>query len=235
MQGQVSTCLATDKFGTHSRFLFTGTGLSFKQWRFAIRARLNLLYTRWRTAQFSRSHGGDEVPGERDCRICGRQQETVQHVLCCCIPLMTAITARHNAILDRLIRAMPPSARFDREKCPIPNTGPTGLKPDLTVWREDGHVVIVDVRCSYENDETALERAFDEKVYKYTDLAREVAAKIPGVRSVAVRPFISGSLGGWLPVNEHCLVELRQPVTLLLLLPASAPLKGTGRVRASRS
>jgi len=135
----------------------------------------------------------------------------VQHVLCCCIPLMTAITARHNAILDRLIRAMPPSARFDREKCPIPNTGPTGLKPDLTVWREDGHVVIVDVRCSYENDETALERAFDEKVYKYTDLAREVAAKIPGVRSAAVRPFIVGALGGWLPVNEHCLVELGIP------------------------
>jgi len=71
--------------------------------------------------------------------------------------------------------------------------------------------VIADVRCSFKNDEAALERAFDEKVFKYTDLAREVVAKIPGVRSAAVRPFIVGTLGGWLPANEHCLVELGIP------------------------
>jgi len=116
--------------------------------------------------------GRRDMPGERDCRICGRQQETLQHVLGSCLPPMTAITARHDAILDRLIRALPSSARFDREKCAVPNKGPSGLKPDLTVWREDGHVVIADVCCSYENNETALERAFDENVVKYTALAR---------------------------------------------------------------
>jgi hypothetical protein len=124
---------------------------------------------------------------------------------------MPAITARHNAILDRLIRAIPPGARIDREKCPVPGHGPSGLKLDLTVWREDGHVVIADVRCSHEADEAALERTFDEKVEKYTDLAREVAAKISGVRSAAVRPFIMGALGGWHPANEKCLVELGIP------------------------
>ena len=63
----------------------------------------------------------------------------------------------------------------------------------------------------YEADETALERAFDEKVEKYTTLAREVAAAGDGIRSAAVRPFIVGSLGGWHPGNESCLVELCIP------------------------
>jgi len=97
-------------------------------------------------------------------RICGRLQETQQHVLYGCLPLMTAITARHNAILDRLIRALTSGTRFERKKCPVPNKGPLGLKPDLKVWLEDGHVVIADVCCMYENNETALMRAFDEMV-----------------------------------------------------------------------
>jgi len=122
-----------------------------------------------RSLQFSHANGRGEVPYERDGSICGRQQET-QHVLCRGLPLRTAITACHNAILDRLIRALPSSAHFNREKCPVPNNGPTGRKPDMTIWREDWHVVIAGVPCSYENDETALELAFDKKILKYTDL-----------------------------------------------------------------
>jgi len=203
-QGAVAKGLAIDPYATHSRFYWTGTGLSFRQWRFAFRARLNVLHSRVQLARFTRATGGELDSTYHRCRCCGNESETVPHVLNHCLPLMSMITARHNSIVNRLVEALPRSiAKFLLDRNPF---GRRAVRPDLIVWKADGEIVIVDVACPYEGHEDNIESAFQRKVEKYTPLAIELASG--AVRSVVVRPFIIGALGGWHPGNEQCLDDL---------------------------
>ena len=82
-------------------FTYTGAFLSFYQYRFIHRARLNLLPVR--TVQ-ARCH--KQVPSTQ-CRHCGSQQETLAHILNHCTRNLGMARERHNSVLDRIIRAVP--------------------------------------------------------------------------------------------------------------------------------
>jgi len=71
------------------------------------------------------------------------------------------------------------------------------------------------VTWSYEGQENALDDAFKKKVTIYTELARQLDTGI--ARSVAVRPIIVGSLGGWQRSNEQCLKALSITSNLRIL------------------
>ena len=82
-------------------FTYTGVFLSFPQYRFIHRARLNLLPVRTVQARCHRP-----IPTE-NCRVCGRTPETLAHVLNHCHYNLGMAWERHNAILERIIRAVP--------------------------------------------------------------------------------------------------------------------------------
>jgi len=204
LQGGVAKCLAYDPYATHSRFYWTGTGLSFRQWRFAFRARLNLLHTRLQLARFARSSKRGPVAGSTSCRVCGAADESALHVLNKCDNLLGVYKVRHDAIVQRIADALPAStAKRLLDKRPVKGIN---QRPDISVWRHNGDVVLVDVTCPYESNENALDDAFQVKVQRYSNLARTMATG--SVRSAVVRPFVVGSLGGWHPGNEQCLEDL---------------------------
>ena len=70
----------------------------FCDWRFIHRARLDYVPLNAKI----RFGAGDQL-----CRRCGHEKETLPHVINHCLPQMTTITRRHNAIMDRLAAAIP--------------------------------------------------------------------------------------------------------------------------------
>lgn len=180
-------------------FTYTGAFLSFPQYRFIHRARLNLLPVRTVQARCHRL-----VPNSQ-CRTCGRAPETLAHVLNHCPFNLGMARERHNAILERIVRAVPEFLGTKMKEQPIPGT--TGdNRPDLTIISPCGtRVTLVEVSCPFEGTPTALEDAAKHKVTKYEPLRQQL---LQTYAEVTVLPFIVGSLGSWYPPNDHVLSHL---------------------------
>eukprot|EP00731_Ephydatia_muelleri_P034312 Em0054g35a len=176
-----------------------GAFLTFPQYRFVHKARLDLLPVRTVQARCRKA-----IPSTL-CRVCGRFQETLAHVLNHCHPSMGLIRDRHNAILDRIIRAVPDSLGAKYKEQPLPGTSGNN-RPDLTVIApDDSYAIIVDVSCPFEGSPTALEEAAQAKLLKYEPLRQSLLQRFP---QVTILPFIVGSLGSWYPPNDKVLSSL---------------------------
>ena len=191
-----STCLAA----ASNYFTYSGAYLTFAQYRFALRARLSLLPTR--TVQ---ARSGKVLP-DTHCRRCHQVPETLSHITNHCLHNMGLIRERHNTVLERLIRAIPPSMGDKFKEQPLPNT--TGANhPDLTVVAPDGRsALLVDECIPFEGSPEALQEAAQEKLRKYEPLRQSLLRRF---ERVEVLPFIVGSLGSWFPPNDEVLHSLR--------------------------
>ena len=163
----------TLKEGTNDRHLTilkrsTGAFLSFPQYRFVHRARLNLLPVCTVQACCHRP-----VPTTQ-CRTCGRVPETLAHVLNHCHFNLGMARERHNAILERIVRAVPEFLGTKMKEQVI--SGTTGdNRPDLTIISPCGtRVTLVEVSCPFEGTPTALEDAANLKVTKYEPLRQQL-------------------------------------------------------------
>ncbi|KAL5510064.1 hypothetical protein EMCRGX_G005537 [Ephydatia muelleri] len=195
-QASFSTCLSEPS----DYFTYSGAYLTFPQYRFALRARLNLLPMR--TVQ---ARCGKRLPDTR-CRQCHLVPETLSHLVNHCLPNMGMIRARHNAVLERLIRAIPPSMGDKFKEQPLPDTVGAN-RPDLTIISPDGRsVILVDVCIPFEGAPEALHEAATAKVNKYEPLRQTLLGRF---ESVEVFPFVIGSLGSWFPPNDGVLKRLR--------------------------
>ncbi len=114
---------------------------------------------------------------------------------------MTAITARHDKILERLTNTIKHGEVTVDKVVP----GAPGInRPDIVV-REGNKAIVIDVTCPFENDNEILETAARRKVDKYNYLidffaSKNIQAKVFG--------FVVGPLGGWYKGNEVVLNEL---------------------------
>eukprot|EP00731_Ephydatia_muelleri_P013765 Em0007g1075a len=175
--------LSTSLHPDSTFFTYTGAFLSFPQYRFIHRARLNLL----------------------PCRTCGRVPETLAHVLNHCHFNFGMARARHNSIRERIVRAVPEFLGTTMKEQQIPGT--TGdNRPDLTIISPCGtKVTLVEVSCPFEGTPTALEDAANLKVAKYEPLRQQL---LQTYAEVTIHPFIVGSLGSWFPGNDRVLSAL---------------------------
>lgn len=190
-----STCLSD----ASNFFVYSGAFLSFPQYCFALKARLNLLPTR--TVQ---ARSGNTLQDTR-CRICHQHPETLAHLINHCHLNLGLVRERHNAVLERLIRAIPPSVRSKFKEQPVPNTHGAN-RPDLTIISPNGRsVIMVDVSIPFEGSPQALEKAAKAKITKYEPLRQELLLRYD---QVEVYPFIVGSLGSWFPDNDTVLHRL---------------------------
>ncbi|EDW88534.1 uncharacterized protein Dyak_GE18776 [Drosophila yakuba] len=179
-------------------FMRDGSFTRFADWRFIHRARLGVLPVngaiRWGS-------------GDKRCRVCGYQLESVPHVLCHCMHHSNAMQQRHNAVMDRLAKA---GSRLGtpRVNCRVEGVAEdmAALRPDL-VWRDERSrkIVIVDVTVPFENGAEAFDNARGEKEEKYRPLAEALRAM--GYQ-VKLEAFIVGALGSWDPKNERVLKTL---------------------------
>ena len=160
-QGKVARCLAKNQYGNGSAWQCTGLNLRFKNWRFIHRACLNLLPLNANKARYSNAHP--------TCRHC-TQPKTLGHVVCHCRPLMMQIRWRHNAIVNRLTKAV----RFGKITTDRTIKGSNlNLRPDIVV-EEDQRVFVMDEMCPFDNDEDALLTAALAKINKYLPLKHYV-------------------------------------------------------------
>ena len=112
---------------------------------------------------------------------------------------------RHNAILDRIVRAIPDHLGTKIKEQPLPGTSGAN-RPDLTIISPDeSSILLVEVSCPFEGSPTALEDAARSKTEKYEPLRQTLLQKYT---SVEVLPFIVGALGSWYPPNDRVLSRL---------------------------
>ena len=98
-QGKVME--VSGQWSVSNHFVRSGQFTRFCDWRFVHRARLDCLSlngaSRW------------DSGGDKRCRRCGYAKETLPHVINHCNPQLATITRRHDAVLDRIVKAIPGS------------------------------------------------------------------------------------------------------------------------------
>jgi hypothetical protein len=195
-QGKAMTCVKMAK-ASHS-FIRTGENVTFADWRFIHRARLNVL-----PLNGCRPRAPDRRdPRPSTCRRCGHPQETLPHVIQHCMRYSRLFTDRHDRLVARIKKAATGYRHVIMgENCEL---GVPGLRPDLVI-RKGGIVTIIDVACPFPNRPESLDEAAREKVVKYEPLARHLRRAYP---QVSVVPFIVGSLGVWYPDNDRLLNKI---------------------------
>lgn len=90
-QGKINECYTAAKASTH--FFSTGAYTQFKEWRFVHKARLGVV----KLNAYPWSGRAGRLTDKR-CRKCGRD-ETLPHILNCCMCHSTLFRKRHDALV----------------------------------------------------------------------------------------------------------------------------------------
>ena len=190
-QGRTSHCVSLHPSSNY--WIRSGKYISFGEYRFAMKARLNLLPTKTVLKRSGKPNINTSRPG------CNGEQETIAHVLNHCPRGEGLIRHRHNAILHQLAKAIPPSRGTQYLEQMIPGD-PQGLKPDVVVLNETTKEAwVIDVTVPFEGEST-LEGAREGMITKYAHLREVLAAK--GYQRIIIDAFVIGSLGSWDPKND---------------------------------
>ena len=218
-QGRSVTCFSQHPASNH--WVPSGKYTSFGEYRFALKARLNLLPTRT-----VRKRAGENVT-DLSCPRCNNEQETLAHVLNHCPSQVGLIRQRHNNILTRLANAIPPWKGRQYKEQMVPGD-PQGLKPDLVVLNDvSKEAYVVDVTMPFEGS-GSFAMARTEKEEKYNHLKALLSSK--GYNKVEVDAFVVGPLGSWDKLNEMVLRKLSVPrkyATLFRRLCCTEAIKGS--------
>ncbi|KAK8742630.1 hypothetical protein OTU49_001595, partial [Cherax quadricarinatus] len=193
-QGKVMQVVARERASSH--FMREGTYTTFADWRFIHRARLNML-----PLNGARRY---DMGGDRRCRRCPAQLETLPHVLNHCWRHSATMTQRHNALVARIKKAAQGRGwRLISENQRVAGALDTG-RPDLIITK-DGDALMIDVTCPFENGPEAFTEARLRKEEKYAELAAELRQNY---HRVTVEAFIVGSLGSYDPANDRLMKRL---------------------------
>ena len=127
-----------------------GAFLSFYQYRFIHKARLNLLPV---CTMQARCH--KQVPSTL-CRHCGREQETLAHILNHCTYNLGMVRDRHNSALERIIQAVPEHLGTKQKEQAILETSGAN-RPDLTIISpNESYIILVEVCRPFEGSPTVI-------------------------------------------------------------------------------
>lgn len=189
---------ATSKYTYSNYFYKRGGFIRFSDWRFITKARLNCL-----PLNGCRKH----LPqADKRCRVCSYSNETLPHVINHCGRNMVKITERHDAIQNRLLRAIGPTSASISINKAVAGSG-LQSRPDIVIKdTTNNKVIIVDIACPFDNRAEALVNARNEKITKYQDLVDHFQSQ--GF-TCQVAPLIVGSLGSWDPFNELTIKHLQ--------------------------
>ncbi|TYZ67402.1 hypothetical protein PybrP1_005311, partial [[Pythium] brassicae (nom. inval.)] len=221
-----------------SAFMNRGGGLSDAEYRFAIRARLNLVCTRAVLKRMRQLR----TP---TCRVAGcTHAETLPHVLNHCKGSEEIIRGRHDNVLALVRREVEAaversqgafSAHFEEQ---VEGFTGAAFRPDIQLFdRSSRAVVISDVAVAFEDqtseDTGSSNLAFvhDVKLRKYAPLVRHLERQ--GWR-VKLSAIVFGSLGSVSPRNFKILTEdlhlLKKTANKTLRSASTAAIKASHRI-----
>ncbi|KAJ8675898.1 hypothetical protein QAD02_011684 [Eretmocerus hayati] len=130
--------------------------------------------------------------GNDSCRNCGREKETIGHIIRQCQFTKAKRIHRHNEIVEIIKCKNKEKNRTVLEE-PVLKVQGQRLKPDLVMKMNEGQAYIVDVTVRYEN-KNSLEEAAEEKRNKYSVLSNQIK-KMLQVEKVDVLAVVVGSRG----------------------------------------
>lgn len=188
-QGRTLSCLVTDKVSSH--FHRTGDYLRFTDWKWIHSSRL-------RTVGLN-GYKPRKEGVYHSCRHCDYNNETLPHVINHCKPLLQRGTDRHNKIVKRVKTASSRHWNYENQ-----NVCGTLLRPDL-VLEKNGHVIILDVACPFNDGIECFNETRQKKIQKHQPLIEILCRRY---KSVFVDAVIVGSLGSWDPKNDRTLKRL---------------------------
>ena len=196
-QGRSFFCVSRHPSSSH--WIPTGSYISFAEYKFALRARLNLLPVGTVARRLRKTQ-------DATCRKCRSQPESLGHVLSACTPNAGLMRKRHNTILGRVVRAI---RKDDMDVFVEQAISPDALKPDIVVRDQvTRETTVVDVTVPYEAGSEAFKNARALKEQKYAGLKTWMESQ-PEYGAVTVHAFIVGALGSWDAENRDCLRDLR--------------------------
>ncbi|GFV08514.1 retrovirus-related Pol polyprotein from type-2 retrotransposable element R2DM [Trichonephila clavipes] len=178
-----------------NHFIQGGHFTRFCDWNFIHRARLGVLQLN-ATKRFGR--------GNPRCRKCGYARETIPHVLNHCKIHSTAWRRRHDAIQNRVLKAIPSHLGTITINKKFPGISST-LIPDLVLRKHDGETVIVDFTVAFEDRYDSLVAARNAKLLKYQPILESLRA---AGKPAYLDAIVVGSLGSWDPANDTVLLRL---------------------------
>ena len=188
------------KHPSSNDWIGNGKYMSFADYRFAMKGRLNQLPVRTvlkRTKQ---------LRGSIHCRRCRSQPETLAHALNHCRGYMGMIRSQHGEILKRVRKAISSDLGEVFLEQEIPGD-PEKNRPDLVmINRSSERAIVVDVTIPFEGEENSLRVARATKEDKYSGLKSWLQTKY---KEVEVAVFVVGALGSWDPDNEPVLRMLQ--------------------------
>ena len=142
-QGKVHE--VASQWSTSSHFMRTGLYTRFCEWRFIHRARLGVV-----PLNATRRFG----TGDKRCRRCGDALETLPHVINHCPLLLTAMQMRHNAVQNRIAKAIPKhmgTVTINGNCAGATSADTKAQRPDIVVWKEGTKkIFIIDISCPFE-------------------------------------------------------------------------------------
>jgi hypothetical protein len=158
-QGRSFHLLHQDQSSNH--WISNGRYTSFAAYRFAIKGRLNLLPVKTVVRRAGKSIS-------TICTKCKAQPESLGHVLNACTPNAGLMRARHNQVLERLVKAIP---KEGMELYVEQAVSPDNLRPDILLHDPStGSTVVAEVTIPYESGSDAFVKARSEKEQKYAGL-----------------------------------------------------------------
>ncbi|GFS38785.1 reverse transcriptase domain-containing protein [Nephila pilipes] len=178
-----------------NHFLQAGDFTRFCDWNFIHRARLGCLQLN-ATMRFSKRNP--------KCRKGGYVRETIPHVLNHCKPHSDAWKRRHDAIQNRVARAISSSVGSVAINKKFPGIAQT-LIPDMVLTKKSGEVFVIDFTVAFEDRLSSFAKARQGKIDKYLPIVEHLRreGKVAHVDAIVV-----GSLGSWDPSNDAALAQM---------------------------
>ena len=144
--------------------------LRYREYRWAIKAQLNLLPV----AAHRRKFGGSVA--DTRCKVCTGNIETQEHCLNVCQANMPAIKARHDRVMERLVGAIPDSLGTKFLDQTVPGC-PGLLRPDVVILHEEQKkAFLIDVDCPCDRPEN-MTAARGRKREKYAAIEEQLEGK----------------------------------------------------------
>ena len=150
--------------------------------------------------------GGGGGGGSMTCKGCTGNIETQEHCLSMCTGNMQEMRKRHNAILERLVKAVPQTLGTKFLDQTVPSCGSLG-RPDVVILDDkDKKTYLVDVAVPCETPEN-LRASRERKLDKYAGIKAKAKLEEKGYDTV-LDVLLVGSLGKWDRENDSLLGKL---------------------------
>ena len=205
--------------------------LHYREYRFAVKARLNQLPVASQKLKL-----GKPV-NEAYCKGCGSSIETQEHCLSVCKKHMPAMKERHDKIVNRLVKAIPDRLGTKYLDQCVPDCEGL-LRPDIVILNSEPDTskkaYLVDVAVPCETGDN-LKVSRDRKRERYSAIRAKLEER--GYETL-LNGFIIVTLGTWVSENDTVLKQLgigRKYEPLFKRLCCRDAIAGSYSVWASRN